>query len=313
MQKMKHINKNCFKEYSNTYKFEQKLKSIKKDVHYSISTNNVRLKEIQSLQISNNHVLKRKLQRNKSSSQLVKNKQINSPLTLSLIITNRKIDYSEISNINKTNFDYLILQFDITYIQNLSRELPQILNPLIARMKKNIPLEISVSQGQIDHELKELIGEIQTIISAPIVLNRLLNGCVQSLFLKAIHLLPYEMPIRLKEDDISFNKAKHLILQHLNKYPGQKKLQMAACMNRNYFTKIFKYKLGLTPHEYQIQKRREMAISKILNSDETLTSISDELGYTHPQALSRDIKNELGMSPQKIRESYNKPLNNNKW
>lgn len=55
--------------------------------------------------------------------------------------------------------------------------------------------------------------------------------------------------------------------------------------------------LGTTPKQYQIQARIARARTLLRDTDRTIASIADELGYTSPQFFARQFRKLIGHSP----------------
>lgn len=80
---------------------------------------------------------------------------------------------------------------------------------------------------------------------------------------------------------------------------GIKKLPL----NYDYVRKLFKKETGVTPHEYLLEKRMELASSIILGnmtnrySNYTVSQISESCGFSEPLYFSRVFKKYFGTPP----------------
>ncbi len=79
-------------------------------------------------------------------------------------------------------------------------------------------------------------------------------------------------------------------------------------LNYDYVRKLFKKELGLTPHEYLIQSRMELARDLISSgisnqySSYTVSQIAEASGFSEPLYFSRVFKKYFGVSPSEYHE-----------
>lgn len=72
--------------------------------------------------------------------------------------------------------------------------------------------------------------------------------------------------------------------------------------NKQYFRKLFKEKLDISPKRYMIMEKIENAKRLLRSSDKNINEISSEIGYDNPYYFSRLFKKYVGVSPKKFRE-----------
>ena len=73
------------------------------------------------------------------------------------------------------------------------------------------------------------------------------------------------------------------------------------CLSPNYFGDMVKKETGLTPQEHIQNKIIDLAKERILDSDETVSSIAYSLGFQYPQHLCRLFKKRVGCTPNGYR------------
>lgn len=74
-----------------------------------------------------------------------------------------------------------------------------------------------------------------------------------------------------------------------------------CCMSQPSFYAEFKKNMGLSPIDYKNRLRCKEAISLLKNTDETVESISEKLGFSSASHLRRQVKHFTGKTPKVIR------------
>lgn len=98
------------------------------------------------------------------------------------------------------------------------------------------------------------------------------------------------------------DKVKRNIENHISS--GFNLDSLCADMNysKNHMINIFSRKYFMTPYQYYIKCKIEMAKDYLTNSNMTISEISDALAYSDQQYFSYSFKKETGYSPQKYRK-----------
>ncbi|MFI3325055.1 MAG: AraC family transcriptional regulator [Clostridia bacterium] len=94
---------------------------------------------------------------------------------------------------------------------------------------------------------------------------------------------------------ISQNYDKKITISQISAYSGY------SC---EYFIKLFKKKVGISPHQYLIAYRMKIAV-KLLSQGKSINEISNILTYSDTKNFSRAFKNYYGIKPSKFK--YIKP------
>ncbi|MGO4939669.1 AraC family transcriptional regulator [Fundicoccus sp. Sow4_D5] len=68
-------------------------------------------------------------------------------------------------------------------------------------------------------------------------------------------------------------------------------------LNRNYFTRLFKAELNLTPSQFLIKYRLNKAADLLMNTDLSIQCISEEIGYSNQFNFSATFKKHYNFSP----------------
>lgn len=72
-------------------------------------------------------------------------------------------------------------------------------------------------------------------------------------------------------------------------------------LSRTYLTKLFKAELETTPSAYLSQYRMNKALELLKDPNQSIGSISDQIGYSNQFVFSNAFKKEFGMSPSQWR------------
>lgn len=75
-------------------------------------------------------------------------------------------------------------------------------------------------------------------------------------------------------------------------------------ISKSYLTKIFKKNIGYPPMDYINQKRTSLAITYLLNTNDTLTEIAYKLGYSNSIQFIKLFKKRLGNTPSEFRKTH---------
>ncbi|MEY8354459.1 helix-turn-helix domain-containing protein [Lachnospiraceae bacterium 54-53] len=73
-------------------------------------------------------------------------------------------------------------------------------------------------------------------------------------------------------------------------------------INRSYLTSIFKKKLRVSPQEYLMRFRLNIAAHQLAATSQSIQEIATSIGYDNPLTFSKIFKQEYGMSPRHFRE-----------
>lgn len=90
------------------------------------------------------------------------------------------------------------------------------------------------------------------------------------------------------------------INSNLNSSLDTTELSKIAGYNPNYFIKIFKEAVGLSPHQYIIHKRLQKAV-RLLKQDNSVAYVAQEVGYDDLSLFSKAFKQKYKMSPNEYK------------
>lgn len=82
-------------------------------------------------------------------------------------------------------------------------------------------------------------------------------------------------------------------------------LAVLCSLSTNYFASLFKQQTGYAPNEYIIRVRIEKAKMLLTKSEDTISEISEKIGFGDMHYFSYYFKKIEGMSPSQYRQSVN--------
>ncbi|MBO9566696.1 MAG: AraC family transcriptional regulator [Niastella sp.] len=101
----------------------------------------------------------------------------------------------------------------------------------------------------------------------------------------------------------------HYIQEHLLEKIAIDELSRKAYLSRNMFFKWFKQQFGITPLEYITRERIRLARQLLADRKNTVTSVSQQCGFSDVNYFIRAFKKSEGITPKNWQEaSYTEPL-----
>jgi AraC family transcriptional regulator len=94
------------------------------------------------------------------------------------------------------------------------------------------------------------------------------------------------------------------IEEHLGEQISLSKLAALAQLSQHHFCRAFKQSFGVPPHQYQVQRRMEVAKLLLANRDNSVTDISLSLGYAQISSFSSAFRKTTGWTPTVYRREF---------
>ena len=159
-------------------------------------------------------------------------------------------------------------------------------------------------------ELDILAMQFKQEIDNPKFGNRMYIESLANIF--AIQLLRdyCTFPATLKEikgglSPFQKQQAIDFIQTHLTQDVGLKKISELTNLSQFHFVRQFKKSIGITPHQYIMQQRVEMAKRLLKQQDLAIANIALDCGFSNQSHLGRVFKRHIGTTPKKYREEVN--------
>jgi AraC family transcriptional regulator len=126
----------------------------------------------------------------------------------------------------------------------------------------------------------------------------------------AIHLLRNYCAVQpkpLNHDDglsqFNLRQVKEYIHEHLSQDLKLLELSAIAQLSPYYFLRLFKQRMGITPHQYILQQRIEKAKHLLRHSQLSIAEIAVRTGFSDQSHLTRCFKRRVGITPKQLLQS----------
>ena len=96
-------------------------------------------------------------------------------------------------------------------------------------------------------------------------------------------------------------KAKFLIDAHYSEPLNLDEIAKEACLSKYHFLRLFKKTYQITPHQYLLKKRIEIAREKLANEEFSIAEICNMIGFESIGSFSYKFKKMVGESPSDYR------------
>ena len=155
---------------------------------------------------------------------------------------------------------------------------------------------------QLDVDFQHLLSyagaELERYGSDP-MLARSLGGVL----LRALHLRLFGEQARRMTGPLDLERLDAFILDNLARRISVAELAQVACLSPSHFHAQFKDSVGLTPHQYLLKSRLDLAARLLRESGMPLIRIAEECGFSSQSALTNAMRRYLGLTPKRLRSA----------
>ena len=106
----------------------------------------------------------------------------------------------------------------------------------------------------------------------------------------------------IQTENAKIKQAKDYIHAHLNQKLSLKTIATTIGMSQYHFCRVFKETMGLTPWQYVIKKRIELAKQLLKMPQLSILEISNQMGYATSAQFSNFFRKHMGISPSTYRQ-----------
>lgn len=103
--------------------------------------------------------------------------------------------------------------------------------------------------------------------------------------------------------DRSLFQAIEYIDHHLNQSIKLEDLATHLGISKFHFSRLFKKSTGISPHQYVMQQRIELARQLLIKADRSIADVALDCGFNSHAHLSKYFRYYVGMSPKAYRQS----------
>ncbi len=103
------------------------------------------------------------------------------------------------------------------------------------------------------------------------------------------------------QTNFSTNKFVQDIEKYINENDKLTTSELASLLgyDKSYFIRVFKKNFGITPHDYIINERIDTIKNQLLTSENSLSELSQDLGFYDQSHLNKNFKKIFAVSPGK--------------
>lgn len=237
-------------------------------------------------------------------------KQLNKKFDL--IGGHHNIIYSDGFEIEIKNKTFEIETFGIQFPKELFVDLTQNANDQIKRFSENILLGksdiLSQNWGAIDFSIEQVIRQIINCnYSTEIKKIFLLSKSIELLVLSAESYShsenKKEIFVKNRSDKEKIIAARDFINENLTCPPNLNQIAKTIGLNEYKLKRGFKEVFNNTVFGYLTDKRLDLALQYLKDTEKTSSEVAYSLGYATPQHFSNAFKKKFGFAPKSIRNN----------
>lgn len=112
-------------------------------------------------------------------------------------------------------------------------------------------------------------------------------------------------PTEIPTSDFSafrLHKIMNAVLERPERDHSLDEMAAMAGITPSHFCRVFKKATGISPHQYVLKARLDKAQQMLVQTDLTLASVSEALGFTSQSHFSRAFRGYAGISPSDYRQ-----------
>ena len=106
------------------------------------------------------------------------------------------------------------------------------------------------------------------------------------------------------------NVIRHYIDCHISENIKLSDIATILSYTPDHIIRIFKAKYGISPHQYIINSKMQIAAVLLRSTQKSITEISNELSYSDPHHFSSLFEKTVGIRPSIYRKQYKNRTNN---
>jgi AraC family transcriptional regulator len=176
---------------------------------------------------------------------------------------------------------------------------------LIRRFGDKIdPQQLDIPNLEIsDERVMTLARLVAAELSDPDPLHDLYSdGLIMALLIAVLKLPKMEARVRTPLAPWQLRRAKDYIEEHCLRAVRLEELASITGLSQSHFSHSFKASTGMSPHLWQINARLQHAKQMLAQTDNSLTLVATETGFSDHSHFSRVFRHHVGVSPSQWRK-----------
>ncbi len=162
--------------------------------------------------------------------------------------------------------------------------------------------ETSTKIGQLIAQAEQMYQNTDSAVPAPLSIKIILLQILEILFSKQAFLSSGDNARWKSSEEYSLRPVFEYIEQHYQERITLEQLSSRLHMNKNYFCKYFKQKVGKTPFSYLNEYRINQAAALLLTTNTLITEIAMDTGFDNMSYFIRQFKHCKGCTPSAFRK-----------
>ncbi|WP_018630123.1 helix-turn-helix domain-containing protein [Niabella aurantiaca] len=218
------------------------------------------------------------------------------------------LPYIEDQVLFEPGLQYTTLDIHCTtaFLQRLEPYYPEIIKPFLdAIAAGRIPAQIFPHHMFATQEMVDLASRILRLLQVPVVNGSALELAVKLLLCAA---LACKTDLQLGGRIVSLsrisqiNRVSTLLLKDLTEEPDFRVLSQQAGMNETYLKKLFTKRFDKPPYRYWQEHRMNEAFTRVAYTNESLTDIALDMGFSALSNFSKAFKKHYDFNPSHLRK-----------
>ncbi|MDD1781220.1 AraC family transcriptional regulator [Enterovibrio sp. ZSDZ35] len=183
--------------------------------------------------------------------------------------------------------------------------LPQsVLHGEVTMMQKVDTLFRRDAYFQLDNQAQTLVRALTAEMVANPEDQLLGRACADTLLCVMERHVRDQLPTIRQRQRLNMDVLDLYIRQHINRKISVAQLAGSVFLAESQFHQLFKSQMGMTPHQYVLRKRFELAQDLLCNSELSLAQVSDSCGFASQSGFTSAFTRFFGVSPARFRQQH---------
>lgn len=165
--------------------------------------------------------------------------------------------------------------------------------------------KFNLVDGQLEHLLNGLLtvaqdGSFADALVGELIVNAICLRLAERYATTKSDLAPRRGGLPLAR----LNRVLEFIHANLDQKVSLSALAEASSMNMFYFASLFRKSMGVSPHQYVLDRRVERAKQLLCDRKLSVLDVALQVGFSHANNFARAFRRHAGISPGRFRKEY---------